>query len=334
MTWAGVLILRGREALPLEKRVALFLLGTSLALTLVVEVVVLGGDIGRQNTIFKFYLQVWTLLSVAAGAAFAWAWADRARWSVNANSVWMVALIALVGSAALYTVTAASAKMRDRFPTYAASPEGAGCEPIPGMQLPYTQSTPPEEQPRSLFGLQYLTHSAYCDQTYFLPLAYDYEAIRWLQDNVQGSPVIAEAQTFSLYKLSSRITWNTGLPDVVGWDWHQRQQRGAASTAFISDRGREVSAFYCSGAALTPEMFERYKPCAESLMPDASVDWARSFLEEYDVRYIIVGPLERAFYPPEGLAKFDRWAAEGALALAYENPGVKIYEVRQSLAGN
>ena len=35
----------------------LFLIGTALLITIVVEVVVVVGDIGRQNTIFKFYLQ-------------------------------------------------------------------------------------------------------------------------------------------------------------------------------------------------------------------------------------------------------------------------------------
>jgi YYY domain-containing protein len=332
MLWAGLLILRGRAALALEKRAVLFLLGTGLAITLVVELVVLGGDIGRQNTIFKFYMQVWTLFSVAAGAALAWVWADRPRWSLNTNSLWLIALAALTGAAALYTVTAANAKMRDRFPAFAASPPGAGCEPIPGMPQPYTEGLPLDEQPHGLNGLAYLSWSSYCDQTYFLPLKYDYEAMRWLQDHVTGSPVIVEAQTFSLYKLSSRYAWNTGLPDVVGWDWHQRQQRGATPTNFISERGREVSAFYCSGPAFTPEMLERYRVCAESLMPDMSLERARAFLQQYDVRYIIVGPLERAYYPPEGLAKFDGLAAEGRLTVAYQNPGVTIYEVMPSAA--
>ncbi len=68
--WAGVLLLR--PTLPDTKRFVLFLIGTALIITIVVEVVVVRGDIGRQNTIFKFYLQSWFLLAVSAGAALAW----------------------------------------------------------------------------------------------------------------------------------------------------------------------------------------------------------------------------------------------------------------------
>jgi uncharacterized membrane protein len=50
------------------------------------------------------------------------------------------------------------------------------------------------------------------------------------------------------------------------------------------------------------------------------------------VRYIVVGTLERAQYPPEGLAKFERMAAEGKLSVVYTNPGVTIYEVKPTPA--
>ena len=57
---------RGAAAAPWTCRMpsasCLFLVGTGLTLTLMVELIVLVGDIGRMNTVFKFYLQVWTLL--------------------------------------------------------------------------------------------------------------------------------------------------------------------------------------------------------------------------------------------------------------------------------
>lgn len=336
---AGLLILRGQAALTLEKRAALFLFGTGLAVTIFVDVAVLGGD--RMNTIFKLYMQVWFLLSIAAGAALAWVLAEAVNWRPMWRNGWTIGLAVLVGSAALYTVTAANAKMRDRFPGFAISPDGGGCQAIPNMVQPYEKAPDPDEQPRGLNGLNYMTFSAYCDEGYFLPLKYDYEAIRWLQDNVPGSPVLLEAQNFNLYRITSRYAWNTGLPNVVGWDWHQRQQRGAGPTQYISERGAKVSLFYCAGMSLTPENFEKYRVCQTTLQfwneagtilddPAGADGWAERFLREYDVKYIVVGTLERAYYPPEGLAKLDRMAAAGQVAQVYQNPGVTIYEVRTS----
>jgi uncharacterized membrane protein len=337
MAWAGLLLLRSRASMPPGKRIVLFLLGTALAITLFVELYTVGGD--RMNTVFKLGMQAWTLLSVGAGAALGWVWAERPAWTPGWRGAWTLVLIALAGSAAFYTVTAASAKVRDRFPSNGAQPYGtqnAYCQEIPGVPMPYpgNRSLPVDEQPLSLNGMDYMQWSAHCDQAYFLPLKYDYDAIRWMQDNVKGSPVIVEAQSFALYRMSSRYTWNTGLPDVVGWDWHQRQERGALPTEFITNRGREIQAFYCGTEQLAPEQIAEIETCREGLFfPDLGLDWSVKFLRKYDVRYVIVGPMERAYYPPEGLAKFDTLVARGLLKIAYQNPGVTIYEVTPALAG-
>jgi uncharacterized membrane protein len=45
------------------------------------------------------------------------------------------------------------------------------------------------------------------------------------------------------------------------------------------------------------------------------------------VRYIIVGPLERAYYQEEGLNKFEWMVEAGTLRVAFSNEGVTIYEV-------
>jgi uncharacterized membrane protein len=130
-----------------------------------------------------------------------------------------------------------------------------------------------------------------------------------MQENVKGSPVIAEAQTFDLYRMSSRYAWYTGLPDVVGWDWHQRQERGALPTEFITARGSEVSKFYTT----------------------ADMIFALDFIKNYNVRYIIAGPMEQAYYRDSiGLAKFETMVTKNQLTIAYHNPGVTIYEVKTS----
>jgi len=201
-------MLRESNSMPMAKRLALFLIGTALAVTIFVELFTLQGD--RANTIFKFYIQAWVILSVVGGAALAWLLAALPSWSSTWRTGWTAGLALLVGGAALYTVTATSAKVSDRFPSYATSDQGAGCAPLPGMVLPYSQGLPPEQQPHSLYGLDYMTWSAYCDHGYFLPLAYDYHVIRYLHDNVHGSPVIAEAQSFELYRRCSTCSGSTG----------------------------------------------------------------------------------------------------------------------------
>lgn len=304
MAWAGLLLLRRGEALSLSKRAVLFLLGTALAVTVFVEFFTLSTD--RMNTIFKFYIQVWVLLSVAGGAALAWVWGALPQWRPTWRTAWISALMILVATAALYTVTATAAKVRDRFPAYGVTEAGGPCAAIPGMALPYERGLPETEQPRSLYGLDYMKWSAYCDHDAFLPLTYDHDAIRWLQDNVVGSPVIVEAQSFDLYRMSSRYAWNTGLPNVVGWDYHTRQHNGAIPTEFVTERGVEITAFYTTDS---PEQ-------------------ALGFLQKYDAKFVIVGPMEQAYYLASGgLDKFGVLVARGDLSRVYQNPGVTIYAV-------
>ena len=49
------------------------LAATGAALGIFVEFFALQGDIGRMNTVFKFYLQVWIMWGLVAAAGLAWA---------------------------------------------------------------------------------------------------------------------------------------------------------------------------------------------------------------------------------------------------------------------
>ena len=65
------------------------------------EVIVLQGDIGRMNTVFKFYLQVWLMWGVAAAAALAWMVPRLWRWR-QGRGLWLGVLAVLLFFAALY----------------------------------------------------------------------------------------------------------------------------------------------------------------------------------------------------------------------------------------
>jgi len=54
---------------------------------------------------------------------------------------------------------------------------------------------------------------------------------------------------------------------------------------------------------------------------------AQIFIDKYDIDYVYVGSLERATYSLDGLLKFRDF-----MDIAYENPGVTIYRVREDIA--
>ncbi len=253
--WTAILLLR--PSMSDAKRFVLFLIGTSLVLTLTIEVVYVIGDIGRMNSVFKFYMQAWTFLSVSAAAAFGWLLSGLPTWKPGRRLAWQIAFIFLVASAALYPVLASFAKIEDRM----------------AMDAPHT-----------LDGMTYMQYAKYHDEGVELVLAEDYNAIRWMQDNVIGSPVIVEANQVE-YHWGTRYTIYTGLPGVVGWNWHMRQQRTIVPHDWVYERVDGVHEFYRT----------------------EDIQWAQEFLERYDVSYIVLGQFERAKYPGPGLEKFPAY---------------------------
>jgi uncharacterized membrane protein len=89
-----------------------------------VELVRQKDDIGRMNTVFKFYLQAWVIFGVATAYGLA-TWLPRAfTWRPGWRRIVAgVALLVLFAGAMLYPPFAARAKVRDRF-SAEASPRG------------------------------------------------------------------------------------------------------------------------------------------------------------------------------------------------------------------
>ena len=275
--WAGILILR--PGLPDVKRAVLLMIGTALTLTLAVEVVVLVGDIGRMNTVFKLYLQAWMLLAVSAAASLGWLLNVFPFWRLRWRTIFQSGITILMTGAFMFTITATSDKISDRITPTA---------------------------PHNLDSLTFMNFSQHWDGN-LMDLSEDYRAIRWMQDHVVGSPVIVEANCTE-YRWCTRFTIYTGLPGVVGWNWHQRQQRGIFAPS-VQERVNQVGLFYSS--------------------PD--IDQALSFLKKYDVKYFVVGQLERNIYPPidpeiDGFAKFEQFNGN-YWNTVYRDKNTIIYEV-------
>jgi uncharacterized membrane protein len=138
-----------------------------------------------------------------------------------------------------------------------------------------------------------------------MPLRADYEMIRWLQDNVEGSPTIIEGVPDREYRWASRVSKYTGLPAVVGWRWHQVQQRGVMPPGTVEARQHDVRTFY---GTQNPEQ-------------------ARSILEQYHVEYVIVTPYEYAYGDPAGLPKFETMVERGWLEIVFRYDTSTVYRV-------
>lgn len=271
-----------------RRQFSLCLIALGLLLTAVVEVVVLKGDISRMNTVFKFYLQVWVMWGVASAAVLPVlaerfgrlpqpkTEAPQQRQSAAGGSWWR-AFALLFAACLLYTVTATPGRIKDRFENVSV---------------------------QTLDGTAYMRTAVYPDQDQRIELEWDRQAIDWLKANTTGQPAIVEAAT-PLYRWGARVSIYTGLPTIIGWDWHQKQQRSILPGEWIDKRLIDVRAIYA----------------------DPNPAEAQRLLRLYNVEYIYLGKLEQLYYPGDGLLKFEE--QNGQLwDKVYENQEVKIYKVR------
>jgi uncharacterized membrane protein len=271
----GVWLNFNRETLP-EARWVVMLMTVSLVLTLLVEVVVLKGDVGRMNTVFKFYLQVWVMLGLACAAGLA-LMIEYLAFSRPAELASAGATAVSEGGTVFRRAPATPAKMHDR----------------------YVGQVPP-----GLNGMDYMQRATYSENNQELVLRWDYDAIQWMRANIKGSPVIMEANT-GLYRWGNRYSIYTGLPTVIGWDWHTKQQYSLLSGDLIDRRVASVREFYN-----TPDQAR-----------------AMEIARRYEVSYVVIGGLERAVYDESGLDKFGAMEQKGVLRKVYDVNKVQIYLV-------
>ena len=272
-----------------------------------VEVMTLDGDIGRMNTVFKFYLHVWMMWGVVAAFA-AWyifavmrpqeAFLRRAG-AMNAYMVRapryafaVVAVIFLV-LALVYPYFGTRARIHDRFdPTQAATNDGLAF-------MDATRITGQSSGHDNVYSARYDSTNTNGEHE----LRYTRDVINWIREHIDGSPTTFEAIGPSYRSLGSRIAINTGLPTVGGWGFHQSQQR-AKFNGPVQERQRDVAEFYTT----------------------TDVSRARELIRKYDVEYVIVGDEEQFNYPADGIKKFNDGLG-GVLELAYKNPGIQVWHV-------
>jgi YYY domain-containing protein len=139
----------------------------------------------RMNTIFKFYLESWFLLSIASAVAAQALWTNAVPLP-GLRRIWQATFVGLVAVAMFTAGTAAYGVIHtNRVPT-----------PKP-----------------TLDGMAYLRNKA----------PDELAAYEWLNEHIQGIPTIVEAHGDS-YQEFTRVSMNTGLPTVLGWGYHVFQR--------------------------------------------------------------------------------------------------------------
>jgi len=204
-----------------------------------------------------------------------WAW----RWPWGWQFLWRSAALVLLLAGLVYTPLATRTRLNDRFP---------GARPPTG----------------TLDGLAYMTVGQFeWPAGSPIDLRYDYEAIRWLQQNVSGTPIIAEAKVGYYREGGMRVAAYTGLPSILG-GLHQNEQRPAAQ---VGQRDMVVNEFWTT--------------------TDPTRAW--QLIDQLDISYIYLGQIERITYGANVGAKFEQLVEQGKLTVVFENEKTKIYRVRE-----
>jgi YYY domain-containing protein len=257
----------------------------------------------RMNTVFKFYFQSWAMLSVACGAGFFFLF--ERFWTVNVSAladrilhrswrvVWLAVLLLFLVACMAYPLSAPTARLV-RYDQL-----NQEMRLIPGTSLDgltYLQNCHPPDSSPDLDSDPF----PFCQYD----VTGDYEAIRWLNANIQGDPIIVEAYKDD-YSLYSRVSAFTGLPTLMGWSGHEVQWRmgwlkNSANAASFNQRLADIDTIYTS----------------------ASNQQVVDIMRHYNAQYLYVGPMEHVKYTTADLTRFARF-----MQVVYQAKGVTIYKL-------
>lgn len=190
----------------------------------------------RMNTIFKLYYQVWILFSVASPIGIYWvvsAYQKRhLNFSVYTKVIWSAVTVSMLFGSLYYSVETSLSRVN--------------------LSRDYG----------SLDGLTYLKQQD----------ADIYQAVLWLNENLETGDGLLEGIGRDYDSLSSIFSSSTGFATVLGWPGHEHQWRGTRELQL----GRENH--------------------IEKIYTTDDIDEALSLLRKYDIDYIVVGPREVELY--------------------------------------
>jgi YYY domain-containing protein len=227
------------------------------------------GYFARMNTVFKLYMHLWTFLAIAATYAYYYLKLhcrtlpfDGLTIKNYRKKAWTFSLVLLVISCSFFPIVSTYTRIK-------------AMNAIP-----------------SLDGMEYMRE---LDRG-------DYNAIRWMQENIEGTPLILEASDEnSAYTYISRVSANTGLPTALGWTRHELFW--GRDPEEVRTRISDVNSIYRTG----------------------SIKKTLELINKYNVSYVYIGNLERQLYG----VKTDKFDDETYFELVYQS-SAKIYKVKKA----
>jgi len=279
----------------------------------------------RMNTIFKFYFQAWILWSLATGYAIIVLWRKSSRWGVLVNG-----LLGLVGILSIFILgftiasgyidTSSFTSFDDKL--FGVYPQDWAMAAIGlivvaliigtlirkkwlwtlriaivltiGLGLVYpiialwnkTNGFKP-------YGGLTLDGTAY----YRLVSPDQMDAVDWLKEAPLGVMVEAVSPTGGSYTGYARVSTLSGMPTVLGWIGHVLQWRGGGEE--MGTRQADIEMLYSTSSWME----------------------TKRIIDNYNIRYIYIGDLERSTY----LVNEEKFQMQ--LQAVFENPNAIIYEV-------
>ena len=239
-------------------------------LPLFTEFLIIDSDINRMNTYFKFNFQSWILLNLSSSIFITFILNEINSSYKKYFFISIFTIIFFIGIS--YPIYAIKPRVMDRF----------------------------NNDFYGLDGTKYMQNAEYSQEGNWIDLSDSYQAIDWINKNISTNRVIVEYST-DLYSWSSRVSINTGLQSVLGWDWHQKQQRSLDQNQ-VTLRKKQIEEFYKTDSS----------------------QYLEDFLETYDVGLIIFGSIESNFFP-EFPTRLEEKLGDKVSKL-YDKDNYKIYE--------
>ncbi|MFL5731650.1 MAG: DUF2298 domain-containing protein [Chloroflexia bacterium] len=296
-----------REPQHIERNFALVVLSVGAFIGLFVEVFYLRDVFNdRQNTLFKFYYQMWVLWGVVSAYG---------GWRVL-SAAFRRAQVTRGAEPAPYAMPAAARAISFLWAAV------AGLLVLSGLM--YSVYGPlgklgPNASLHGLDGATYMSRSAPAD----------YEAINWLKDHGTGKDVVLECcrDEYNNPGYAGRVSSYTGVPTLLSWDGHENQWRGGQS-ALLGELGPR--------RALVDALYKGVSPDGGDTL---TADELLNVLHRYGVTYVFAGAVERGEgaaaggFPEERLTPYAEAVFKQALPEAFRSGNTVVYAVKQGIAG-